>query len=138
MDKAFVAVFDPTGDLGIWRTARPALGTVDLNSTDVKGALYSYLMNHARDKEYPRDHLPCIGKCLFRTHDGKRGLCPSPARVGDLVVILYGGQVPYLLRAVDGGGLFAFVGECYLDGFMSEEAFTNGGEIFQESTFDFV
>lgn len=43
---------------------------------------------------------------------GLRYMCPS-----DLVVVLCGGELPYVLRALE-GGLFRLIGECYCDGIM--------------------
>jgi len=56
------------------------------------------------------------------TEDGRRGLCPWTAKRGDIVVVLHGGKVPYLLRQ-DGpvGGVYRFVGECYVEAIMSGE-----------------
>jgi hypothetical protein len=67
--------------------------------------------------------------------------------MGDLVVLLFGGSVPYLLRpkivtSVDEGhesvGLkeYHFVGECYFEGMMNGETFSSTlgssveGEVF--------
>lgn len=53
----------------------------------------------------------------------------TTAREGDLVVVLYGGSVPHILReAVEAGVdstrqmLYKFVGECYLQGKMDGSA----------------
>jgi hypothetical protein len=54
-----------------------------------------------------RVELPCTSKCLFEVEleaeggEGKvvvRGLCPYGSMLGDWVVVLFGGRVPYLLR----------------------------------------
>ncbi|KAK7998375.1 hypothetical protein PG989_006415 [Apiospora arundinis] len=44
----------------------------------------------------------CLDPFFFVGSDGRKtkGLCPWPARVGDVVVVLSGGKVPYLLRPV--------------------------------------
>jgi len=67
--------------------------------------------------------LSCHSPCLMETQDGSRGLCPFGAAVGDVVVVLDGGNVPYILRSIsnkaDGeDGFWEFVGECYLEGYM--------------------
>lgn len=49
------------------------------------------------------------------------GLVPDTAEVGDILCVLYGGQVLYLLRAID-GSLYRFVGECYIHGLMDGAA----------------
>ncbi|KAK0634583.1 heterokaryon incompatibility protein-domain-containing protein [Bombardia bombarda] len=90
------------------------------------------------------------------------GLCPDGAREGDVVVILYGGRVPYLLREkanvvslaeadADSDGaedvetdtetetdktFYEFVGECFVDGLMHGEAMARDG--FQRQEFNLV
>lgn len=68
--------------------------------------------------------LPCHDPCFFISSDGLLGLCPSGARKDDLIVILYGGPVPYLLRELPretadesmhhSSGCYEFVGECFV------------------------
>ncbi|KAL5328035.1 hypothetical protein ACEPPN_005742 [Leptodophora sp. 'Broadleaf-Isolate-01'] len=63
-------------------------------------------------------HLP--GRALFRTKEGHIGLCPAPARVGDLIVIAYGCATPLVLRpTLD---RYTVGGECYVSGLMNGEA----------------
>ena len=82
--------------------------------------------------------LPCIQNCVFKTESGEKGLCPAPARRDDVVVILYGGAVPFLLRPTDSPSFYTFVGECYLEGFMKGEAFASEGHAFEENIFRLV
>ncbi len=49
------------------------------------------------------------------------GLAPDKAQVGDLVVILFSGNVPYVLRPKP-DGTYTFMGERYLHGTMDGEA----------------
>ncbi|KAK6081543.1 heterokaryon incompatibility protein [Seiridium cupressi] len=79
-----------------------------------------------------RDQIPsCVDPCFFVTTNGHYGLCPRKACVGDIVVALDGGPLPYLLRQalpVNGGSgkarrNYEFIGECYLQGFMYGEAY---------------
>lgn len=83
-------------------------------------------IDYGREPEDQPFFFPCHGKCLFKTEGDKVGLCPAVAKEGDIIVILYGGNVPYLLRPADGNDSseerFYLVGECYLDGFMHGEA----------------
>ncbi|KAI0107807.1 heterokaryon incompatibility protein-domain-containing protein [Nemania sp. FL0031] len=80
-------------------------------------------------KLYQTHKLPtCLDPCFFVATGGHYGLCPWTAREGDIVVLLYGGNVPYLLRPVDEEGhsggtkdLFELVGECYVQGIMNGE-----------------
>jgi hypothetical protein len=74
----------------------------------------------------------CFQRSFFTTQSGRMGLCPRQTRPGDLVVVLYGGNVPYILRPlpglnsssgrVDRMPFFKFVGECYVHGMMDGEA----------------
>jgi hypothetical protein len=50
-------------------------------------------------------------------------LCPGGTKVGDVVVIMYGGAVPYILRQREDGVTFNLVGECFVEDFMNGEAF---------------
>lgn len=60
---------------------------------------------------------------LFTTKTGSLGLGPDIALKGDIVVILLGGPVPYILRPVDGPeSTYQLIGECYIDGIMHGEA----------------
>jgi hypothetical protein len=70
----------------------------------------------------------CEGRSFFITCDGRMGLCPSGAQPGDLVVRLYGGTVPYILRSLESRSTdvpepnhHLFVGECYVHGVMQGE-----------------
>jgi hypothetical protein len=68
--------------------------------------------------------FPCHGRCFFVASDGSVGLCPATAKEGDHIVILLGGNVPFLLRKVNAEDLapaFELVGECYVDGIMHGE-----------------
>ncbi|CAN9093320.1 unnamed protein product [Alternaria alternata] len=52
-------------------------------------------------------------RCLFITSTEMLDIGPQDMIPGDVVVVLHGGQVPFVLRPVD-NGLWRFVGECYL------------------------
>lgn len=55
------------------------------------------------------------------TTSGRVAFLPPMARKGDLICILYGSEVPYLLRPrMDGN--YVVVGECYANGIMHGEA----------------
>lgn len=68
--------------------------------------------------------LPCLDHCVLQMDDGSKGLCPASTKPGDIVVILYGGDVPYLLRERQVEGQYSFIGECYLDGKMDGNLLT--------------
>lgn len=56
-------------------------------------------------------------RAAFRTEDGWIGLAPDEVAEGDVVVILSGGDVPFVLREVGDGG-YVLVGECFVEGAM--------------------
>ncbi|KAI1123394.1 heterokaryon incompatibility protein-domain-containing protein [Nemania abortiva] len=82
---------------------------------------------------YETHNLPtCLDPCFFVATDGYYGLCPWTAQEGDVVVLLYGGNVPYLLRPInnyegakegsnEAENLFELVGECYVQDIMYGE-----------------
>ena len=43
-------------------------------------------------------------------------------KAGDIVCILFGGRVPYVLRHTDPENIYRIVGECYVNGIMNGEA----------------
>ena len=57
---------------------------------------------------------------VFITDMGHIGVGPKLARAGDVVVILYGGRTPYVLRPF--GEAHRLVGDCYVAGVMQGEA----------------
>lgn len=56
------------------------------------------------------------------TRMGLTGYVPVRARKGDIICILYGADVPFVIRR-EGGGKYSLVGECYMHGIMNGEAF---------------
>jgi hypothetical protein len=74
-------------------------------------------------------------RSLFTTSSGKLGLGPSAMKEGDIVVALWGAQVPFVLRRVEGGGRYRFVGECYVEQYMNGvpvEKFVGSGDVEEE------
>lgn len=136
--QTFEDMFDPNGHWKTWiwnreeQEARP-------NTRHAP----DYGQHFAPHQEYIlQSHgcFPCYSPCLFRSDQGadgvKIGLCPHYARVGDVVVILYGGTVPYVLRettsgeASEGDLTWYLVGECYLRGHMDGCALESEKEVF--------
>lgn len=63
------------------------------------------------------------GRCFFLTTGGLMGLGPRVASVGDVVSILFGAQVPFLLEPVlVSKEEYRLCGECYVHGMMNGEA----------------
>lgn len=50
------------------------------------------------------------------------GLGPAETQNGDVICIILGSEVPFLLRLGD-NGRYTFAGECYVHGFTDGEAF---------------
>src|ERR1700712_4192295 len=59
----------------------------------------------------------CHGRKLFYTNVGYLGLGPKFLEPGDVIYILHGGCVPYVLRPA-GRHRYRLVGECYIEGLM--------------------
>lgn len=66
---------------------------------------------------------------LFRTNHGHLGSSVEGIRVGDLVCIMDGAQVPYVLRQSGIEGQYEFLGDAYVHGFMEGEAMDLGLEV---------
>jgi len=67
---------------------------------------------------------PLLHRRLFFTSSGLLGLGPAGMMSGDVVVVLLGGKVPFVLRQVGGegeGAQWRLIGECYVDGVMYGE-----------------
>ncbi|KAF2797936.1 HET-domain-containing protein [Melanomma pulvis-pyrius CBS 109.77] len=62
--------------------------------------------------------VTCYRSALF-TQQGRLGLGPGATRAGDLIVVFWGAQVPFVVRKEgEGEGRYRFVGECFVDGLM--------------------
>jgi hypothetical protein len=142
MHDAFIRLFDPSGTIGTWNSfniRRSVVESIDMADHGQKSREWAdHYISHW--KTMPTSGkptwLPCLENCMFTTREGGIGLCPSGTRVGDLVVLLFGGNVPYLLRpnimtsvnesheSVDLKE-YHFVGECYFEGVMKGEAFSS-------------
>jgi hypothetical protein len=64
----------------------------------------------------------CDRRRFVITERGYLGLAPDQARKGDVVAVLYGGELPMILRPLDQIGEFQLVGESYVHGIMGGEA----------------
>jgi Heterokaryon incompatibility protein (HET) len=62
----------------------------------------------------------CAHRKFFTTTDGYFGLGPVTTRVGDVIYILFGGDVPFILRPTTADAM-TFVGEAYVHGLMNGE-----------------
>lgn len=66
--------------------------------------------------------IACYRRRLFVTAGGLMGVGPQTMRPGDVAVILYGGDAPFILRYHEDANDYEFIGECYIDGIMFGEA----------------
>ncbi|KAF1967161.1 HET-domain-containing protein [Bimuria novae-zelandiae CBS 107.79] len=85
-----------------------------------------------RDEEYLLQRFPAAqafersmivwakNRRFCSTKSGRIGWVPRDTKENDLICVLYGGQVPYVLRPCEGG--YKLVGECYIHGLMEGEA----------------
>jgi hypothetical protein len=62
------------------------------------------------------------------TNSGALACVPKTSRHGDIICVLFGGEVPYVLRPT-GTGRYLVVGECYLHGIMNGESLSYDTEI---------
>lgn len=71
-------------------------------------------------------HVPRHGKTLFMSDEWRLGLCPPERETGDVIVVLFGGKVPFILRPKQSAPLpgqtdgqeWEFIGECFVHGRM--------------------
>jgi hypothetical protein len=66
-------------------------------------------------------HRKNLQRMFFITEHGSFGLGPLSIQCNDIVVILFGGQAPFILRPTDVDGEYHFIGDCYVDGIMHGE-----------------
>jgi hypothetical protein len=73
-------------------------------------------------KKWKATHLTELlgGRRVFLLQNGYIGLGPSESQYGDLVVIIHGVSVPFVLRKRENGN-FILVGEAYVHGIMYGE-----------------
>jgi hypothetical protein len=62
----------------------------------------------------------CYNRKFIVTSEGRMGIGPTGTQPGDVIYVIFGGGVPYILRARESG--FLFVGESYIYGLMDGEA----------------
>jgi hypothetical protein len=72
-------------------------------------------------------HPAAARRHLVVTANGRLGLAPAQVRPSDVVVVLRGGQRPFVLRAV--GAHYVLIGEAYVDGVVDGEAVGEHGEV---------
>jgi hypothetical protein len=60
-------------------------------------------------------------RCFFTTSDGRIGIGPSTTRCNDLAVLLFGADVPFILRHDSDGVYYQLIGDGYIYGIMNGE-----------------
>ena len=60
-------------------------------------------------------------RLFFITECGSMGMGPPAIQPGDVVVILFGARVPFILRPTKADGVYRLIGECYVNGIMHGE-----------------
>ena len=118
----YIDLYDPVNEQRRW--ARSLFSVASYRTLE---QMPHHLMDHLRTHyEYACETkaIECHSDCFFETVDEQVGLCVPYAREGDVVVVLFGGNVPFVLRQVERGGdrRYEFVGECYVEGFMDGRA----------------
>ncbi|OCK94660.1 HET-domain-containing protein [Cenococcum geophilum 1.58] len=91
---------------------------------------------------FPAYTAKCEGRSLFTSFQ-YIGLGPSTMQKGDIICILFGGRVPFVLRSRSGpvresfdtDDGFTLVGECYVHGLMDGQTMQ---EVEKEQTIDFI
>jgi hypothetical protein len=80
----------------------------------------------------------CTGRKVFCTKQGVLGLGPALLGEGDLCCVMFGAQVPFILRRV--GEKYKLVGEAYVHGVMKGEAMVDWmlGEKYEKQIFTLV
>ena len=87
--------------------------------------LTNAVAKHVKSGTFSRDlQTSCLGRKLFGTKEGYIGVGDVTLQADDLVCLLFGGKVPFILRKMEGH--YRFIGECYLHGIMFGEAVGEG------------
>jgi hypothetical protein len=62
------------------------------------------------------------------------GLVPANTRSGDRIYVIFGADVPYVVRKTETDGNFTLIGECYVVGLMHGEAMKDFSKYWDEET----
>ncbi|KAJ4267197.1 hypothetical protein NW762_003298 [Fusarium torreyae] len=65
----------------------------------------------------------------FTTDTGLLGHARVDIRAGDVVCVLLGGNMPFILRPADADGTYTYVGQAYVHGIMDGEALQQGRDL---------
>lgn len=140
LQRSYHILFDPGNIAEHWKTSTASAHRVNFRLQQARARLFDHILSHSHSGIFPaidplaserpdgkyeiiRSNrvLHCIDPCIFTTADGVIGLCPWTAKKGDVIVLLFGGKIPYLLRSQPSSAEFSFVGECFVKGIMHGE-----------------
>ncbi|KAI1387504.1 heterokaryon incompatibility protein-domain-containing protein [Hypoxylon trugodes] len=76
----------------------------------------------------------CLHRRFFITTENLMGIGPETMEKDDIIVILFGGKVPYVVREL-GENEYSFIGECYVPGLMFGEAVKQWRESGRKANF---
>ena len=79
------------------------------------------IIGHVESEQHSVRYAITGGRKLFISESGHMGLCPESTEPADVICIIFGADVPFVLRPLQNGH-FLIVGECYVDGFMDGQA----------------
>jgi hypothetical protein len=100
---------------------------------DVKRRVQFSLEEHAKYTESNSSYINMMGYCHncrpFLSTRGYVGLAPRHSQVGDMICILLGAHLPFLLRKREDGKTVELVGEVYVHGIMYGEPTETGPKI---------
>lgn len=135
LHEAFESIFNPSGMRRAWLLDRDDQEVQDTTPEAIAEFEGRHFIYHSRGFNARSGGVPCFSQCLFfgEADSSRIGLCPHTAQPGDVVVMLHGGPVLYILREKNSPGQqesepqgrevqWYFVGECYLTGYMNGQA----------------
>lgn len=84
-----------------------------------------------------REALQCTDRRFALLQHNLLVLVPKMSEVGDLIVILHGSSLPFVLRDV-GNGCFRLIGVCFVDGIMHAERESTGSQVIRSEFVDYL
>ncbi|KAL2203444.1 hypothetical protein CC79DRAFT_1056587 [Sarocladium strictum] len=103
----------PPGDFyppGLYAADRPTLTDADADETADMSLRYSIMACHYS-----------MNRCFYRTRRGYLAMGPNDLQQGDVVCVLMGGAVPFILRPRGDGDGYTLIGDSYVHGIMDGE-----------------
>ena len=87
------------------------------HKVSVKYGLYNKPREYLWKEENDRNTRFILSRAFIITSKGYMGLAPAGTQPGDIVCVLRGGDVTYILRPIN--EYHRLVGECYVEGIMN-------------------